>query len=54
MCRRTCEGLNFRVTVYFCASGILGGGKYGLSLLKWPRGELVARCREQNKSIALT
>ena len=34
----------------FCASG----GDFPLSPLKWSRGELVARYRERNKSIALT
>ena len=29
-------------------------GEYVLSPLKWPRGELRASCRLQNKSVALT
>ena len=31
---------------------VFWGGEYALSPLKWPRGELRARCRERNKSIA--
>ena len=44
------EEMNFGCHREFCASG----GEFALSPLKWPRGELRARCRERNKSIAST
>ena len=42
--------INFGVTVSF----VRLVEKRALSPLKWPRGELRARCRERNKGIALT
>ena len=44
------EEMNFGVTVSF----VRLVERRALSPLKWPRGELRARCREQNKGIALT
>ena len=44
------EELSFGVTVVLCVWW--RGVRW--SPLKWPRGELSARCREQNKCIALT
>ena len=37
----------------FCVSGGFGE-RHALSPLKWPRGEMRARCRERNKGIAST
>ena len=44
------EEMNFGVTVSF----VHLVERHALSPLKWPRGELRARCRERNKSIAST
>ena len=45
--------MNFRVTVVFVRLVNWGEGM-SWSPLKWSRGELIARGREWNKSIALT
>ena len=44
------EEINFGVTVSF----VCLVERRALSPLKWPRGELRARCRERNKGIAST
>ena len=44
------EEMNFGVTVSF----VRLVERRALSPLKWPRGELRARCRDRNKSIAST
>ena len=40
------EEMNFGVTVSFVC--LVFGGECALSPLKWPRGEMRARCRELN------
>ena len=44
------EELNFGCHREFRASG----GEFAFSPLRWPRGELRARCRLRNKGIVLT
>ena len=44
------EEMNFGVTVSF----VRLVERRALSPLKWPRGELRARCRERNRSVAST
>ena len=44
VCRRTCEGFCFRVTVVF----VRLVERRALSRLRWPRGEMGARCRERD------
>ena len=51
-CCWTCEGSIQGHCVVLCVWCF--GERRTLSPLKWPRGELRARCRERNKGIAST